>query len=175
MVVQDSSEQSQHRVLAPHHIGIHVSSIDEALPFFVDVLGLEVSFRWKPRAPYLETLLAATDYDMEAAVLRVPGSSFAVELVHFKHVSTPAAAAQDAAAGTAHLALAVADIDDMCQRVTQAGYELLSEPVQPTIGPIRGGKVVLAIGPDGVRVELIQSSNSLHGDHDPDLGSSANS
>ncbi len=173
--MESLSDRSRNGVLAPHHIGIHVTSIDDALPFFVDVLGLEVSFRWTPRAPYLETLLAAADYDMEAAVLRVPGSSFAVELVCFGHVSAPVAAARDAAAGTAHLALAVADIDDMCERITQAGYELLSPPVQPTIGPICGGKVVLAIGPDGVRVELIQSPNSLHGEHYPHRGPAADS
>jgi catechol 2,3-dioxygenase-like lactoylglutathione lyase family enzyme len=175
MVAQNSGEQSPQRVLAPHHIGIHVTSIDEALPFFVNVLGLDISFRWKPRAPYLATLLAAADYDMEAAVLRVPGSSFAVELVQFKHVSVLPAAARDAAAGTAHLALAVADIEDICRRVTEAGYELLSAPVEPTIGPIRGGRVVLVIGPDGVRVELIQSPNSLHGDQDPDRDLSVDS
>lgn len=149
-------------VVAPHHVGIHVSSIDAALPFFVDVLGLEVAFRWSPRAPYLETLLADPGYEMEAAVLRVAGSAFAVELVHFGHVSAQAADARDAATGTAHLALAVSDIDAMCRRVREAGYELLSDPVVPSIGPLRGGKVVLVIGPDGVRVELIESSNWLH-------------
>ena len=35
--------------------------------------------------------------------------------------------------------------------------------VEPTIGPIRGGRVVLVLRPDGVRVELIQISNWLHG------------
>ena len=171
--MHNGGEQSRPRVLAPHHIGIHVSSIDAALPFFVDVLGLEISFRWKPRAPYLETLLAAADYDMEAVVLRVPGSSFAVELVKFGHVTAPPAAASEAAAGTAHLALAVVDIDDMCRRITEAGFELLSKPVRPTIGPICGGKVVLAVGPDGVRIELIESPNSLHGAEDSESGSFA--
>jgi catechol 2,3-dioxygenase-like lactoylglutathione lyase family enzyme len=163
MVVKNSGQQSTPRVLAPHHIGIHVTSIDNALPFFVDVLGLEVAFRWAPRAPYLGTLLAAPEYEMEAVVLRIAGATFAVELVHFGHVSSPVADARNAAPGTAHLALAVADIEDMCRRVKEAGYELLSEPVEPTIGPIRGGKVVLVLGPDGVRVELIESPNWLHG------------
>ncbi|MFF7970888.1 VOC family protein [Streptomyces sp. NPDC007905] len=163
MVVQNPGRQSTPRVLAPHHIGIHVTSIDEALPFFVDVLGLEVAFRWSPRAPYLGTLLDDSEYEMEAVVLRIEGSTFAVELVHFGHVSAQAADARNAAAGTAHLALAVTDIEDMCRRVKEAGFELLSDPVVPTIGPIRGGKVVLALGPDGIRVELIQSPNWLHG------------
>lgn len=161
-MVQNADGQPTPMVLAPHHIGIHVTSIDDALPFFVDVLGLEVAFRWSPRAPYLGTLLAAPEYEMEAVVLRIAGSTFAVELVHFGHISSPLADARNAAPGTAHLALAVADIDDMCRRVQEAGYELLSDPVEPTIGPIRGGKVVLVLGPDGVRVELIQSPNWLH-------------
>ncbi|MGC4795753.1 VOC family protein [Micromonospora saelicesensis] len=173
--MRNSNEQPCDAVLGAHHIGIHVTSIDDALPFFVDALGLEVSFRWKPQAPYLAELLAAPGYKMEAAVLRVPGTSFAVELVHFGHVTAPPAEARHAAAGTAHLALAVIDIDYMCQRITRAGYELLSDPVQPTIGPIRGGRVVLAIGPDGVRVELIQSPHSLHGEHDPHRNLSADS
>jgi len=165
-MAENSGEKFLPSVLAPHHIGIHVTSIDDALPFFVDVLGLEVAFRWTPRAPYLETLLAAPDYEMEAVVLRIAGSTFAVELVHFGHVSAAVADARNAAPGTAHLALAVADIEDMCRRVKEAGYGLLSDPVEPTIGPIRGGKVVLVLGPDGMRVELIQSSNWLYGaDH----------
>jgi catechol 2,3-dioxygenase-like lactoylglutathione lyase family enzyme len=100
---------------------------------------------------------------MEAVVLRIAGSTFAVELVHFGHVSAQAADARNAASGTAHLAVAVADIEDMRRRVEEAGYELLSDPVVPTIGPIRGGKVVLVLGPEGIRVELIESSNWLHG------------
>ncbi|MFF2995152.1 VOC family protein [Streptomyces sp. NPDC057950] len=168
MVVQQPSKQSAPRVVAPHHIGIHVTSIDAALPFFVDVLGLEVAFRWSPRAPYLGTLLADPGYEMEAVVLRVAGSTFAVELVHFGHISVRAADARSAAPGTAHLALAVSDVDAMCRRVREAGYELLSDPVVPTIGPICGGKVVLVLGPDGVRVELIESPRWLHDtDHLP--------
>lgn len=166
-MVESSDNTILPRVHAPHHIGIHVTSIDDALPFFVDVLGLEVAFRWTPQAPYLKTLLAAPDYEMEAVVLRIAGSTFAVELVHFGHVSTPVADAKNAAPGTAHLALAVADIEDVCRRVKEAGYELLSDPVEPTIGPIRGGKVVLVLGPDGVRVELIQSPNWLYGTNHP--------
>lgn len=164
-MIPNSDKASAPRVLAPHHIGIHVTSIDDALPFFVDVLGLEIAFRWAPRASYLETLLAAPNYEMEAVVLRVAESTFAVELVHFGHVSAAIADARNAAPGTAHLALAVVDIEDMCRRVKDAGYELLSEPVEPTIGPLCGGKVVLVVGPDGVRVELIQSPNWLHGEH----------
>ncbi|WP_077798298.1 VOC family protein [Streptomyces sp. JHA26] len=162
MVVEQPGERSTPRVVAPHHIGIHVTSVDAALPFFVDVLGLELAFRWAPRAPYLGTLLADPEYTMEAAVLRVAGSTFAVELVHFGHVSVQAAEARHAAPGTAHLALAVSDVDAMCRRVREAGFELLSDPVVPTIGPIRGGKVVLVLGPEGVRVELIESPRWLH-------------
>lgn len=150
-------------VLAPHHVGIHVTSLEDALPFFVNLLGLEVSFRWRPRAPYLATLLAAPDYDIEAVVLRIPGSSFAVELVEFRHLSLPVADARSAAPGTVHLSLAVSDVEEIAGRLRAAGYTLLSEPVTPSIGPIRGGKVVLVLGPDGVRVELIESPNSLHG------------
>ena len=44
------------------------------------------------------------------------------------------------------------------------GVRTVSEPVTPTVGPNKGGKVVYILDPDGVRIELIESQLTLAGD-----------
>ena len=43
----------------------------------------------------------------------------------------------------------------------EKGVKSVSAPVTPTIGPNKGGRAIYMIDPDGVRVELIQSSKSF--------------
>jgi catechol 2,3-dioxygenase-like lactoylglutathione lyase family enzyme len=45
------------KITAAHHTGFTVRSIERSLAFYRDLLGLEVVFRWNPRAPYIAELV----------------------------------------------------------------------------------------------------------------------
>lgn len=55
----------------------------------------------------------------------------------------------------------VDDVDAWYAQLTSKGVKSVSPPVTPTIGPNKGGRAIYMIDPDGVRVELIQSSRSF--------------
>lgn len=59
----------------------------------------------------------------------------------------------DIGTGFGHIALACEDINQMCERVTQAGYTVTRAP-----GPIKGGTTRIAFiqDPDDYKIELIE-------------------
>jgi lactoylglutathione lyase len=149
------------QITKAHHTGLQVSSLDQSLAFYRDVLGFEQVFRWNPQAPYIRELVGYPDADLHAAVLRMPGSDTFLELVEYREVERQAVDTSTANPGTAHVAFFVDDLDALYQELNDRGVRSVSKPVTPTIGPNKGGRVVYMIDPDGIRVELIQSSRSF--------------
>lgn len=146
------------RILAPHHTGLHVASLDVSVAFYRDVIGLEEVFSWHPEEPYISELVGHPHVDLHAAILRVPGSDVFLELLEYRNVHAEAADAATAARGTAHIAFFVDDLDALFERLRSADVPSVSAPVTPTVGPNRGGRVVYMLDPDGFRIELIQST-----------------
>lgn len=143
------------------HVGIHVGDLARSIHFYRDLLGFELLAEWTPDAPYLNTLLGYEAPDIHAAVLRPHGSDVLIELVHLRGVNGVPAEAAAAVVGTSHVALAVTNLDELYDDLSSRGVKSVSPPVTPTAGPNQGGRVVNLLDPDGVRIELIQSTRSL--------------
>jgi catechol 2,3-dioxygenase-like lactoylglutathione lyase family enzyme len=148
-------------IVAPHHVGLHVRDLDRSVSFYRDVLGFEETFRWKPDAPYISVLTGFEDVDLHSAVLTRPEGGFFLELLDYRGGDEPHARPQVAQSGTAHLAFAVTGLDELYEAWTASGVASVSEPVTPTIGPNRGGRVVYMLDPDGNRVELIEAAGTF--------------
>lgn len=154
-------------VTQAHHMGLQVRSLERSLGFYRDTLGFEVVFQWNPQAPYIAELVGYPGVDLHAAVLRIPGSEVFLELLEYRGVSREPVDTRTANPGTAHIAFFVDQLDELYAALRRRGVEAVSDPVTPTIGPNRGGRAVYLIDPDGIRVELIQTSRSF-GSYDPD-------
>jgi catechol 2,3-dioxygenase-like lactoylglutathione lyase family enzyme len=148
-------------ILAAHHVGMTVSSLDRAKDFYMGLLGFQEVFTWNPRGEYIGTLVGYPHVDLHSAVLRLPGTDVCLELLEYRNVSREAVPRGNANPGTAHLAFFVEDLMAEYRRLVGAGVQAISEPVTPTMGPNKGGKVVYLIDPDGFRLELIQSAGSF--------------
>jgi lactoylglutathione lyase len=144
-----------------HHVGITVRSLSESLAFYRDLLGFEEVFSWNPQAPYIGVLVGYPEVDLKAAILRVPNSDTRLELLEYGGVAGEPIDSRNGNPGTAHIALFVTNLDAMYESLSKAGISAVSPPVTPTIGPNKGGRVVYMIDPDGVRVELIETSMSF--------------
>jgi lactoylglutathione lyase len=149
-----------------HHTGLQVGSLDRSVAFYRDVLGFEEVFRWNPQAPYVGELVGYPQVDLHAAILRMPGSDTFLELLEYRNVERRPIDTGTANPGTAHIAFFVDDLDALYEQLHGRGVGSVSEPVTPTIGPNKGGRAVYMIDPDGVRVELIESSRGF-GDYVP--------
>jgi methylmalonyl-CoA epimerase len=125
-----------------NHLGIAVRSIDEALAFYRDQLGLSVSFR--------ETVAIEK---VHAAMLPVGESR--IELLEASQPDSVIAKFIDKRGeGLHHVALTVPDLNAAVERLKAAGARLLNEPRAGA-----GGHLYVFIHPastGGVLMELIQ-------------------
>ncbi len=157
------------KITKAHHTGLQVESLDRSIAFYRDILGFEEVFRWNPQAPYIGELVGYPDVDLHAAILRMPGSDTFLELLEYRNVEREAVDTGTANPGTAHVAFFVDDLDALYRELRSSGTRSVSDPVTPTIGPNKGGRAVYMLDPDGIRVELIQSSRGF-GDYEPVQG-----
>ncbi len=123
------------------HLGLAVRAIDDALPFFRDILGL-------PVVP-----LADSD---GARIAGLAAGGSLVELLEPVSPDSPIAKYIDKrGTGIHHMAMAVDDLDGMLERCRQAGITLIDEV--PRIGA--EGKRIAFLHPKsmgGILVELTE-------------------
>lgn len=128
------------------HIGIAVTSIDEAIGLYLDGLGIEEVEREE-----------VPSQKVNIASLRVGEST--IELVEANDPQSPIARfIEKKGPGIHHLALEVEDIESALERLKEKGYRLVNETPRPGAG----GKKIAFIHPkatSGVLLELCQSGN----------------
>lgn len=149
------------QIVKAHHMGISVRSIRESTKFYKDLLGFEVVFSWNPQAEYIGVLTGYPEVDLNVTVLKLPGVDVFLELLEYGNVGLKSIDHGNANPGIAHIAFFVDDVQAWYEILSAKGVKSVSKPVKPTIGPNKGGQAIYMIDPDGVRVELIQSSKSF--------------
>jgi LAO/AO transport system kinase len=138
--MSDSSSNLPRKI---NHLGIAVNSIDEALAFWRDGMGLE-----------LHDIEVVADQGVRVAML--PLGESRIELLEATGDETPLAKfIAKRGAGIHHVAVDVENINDKLAELKERGIRLIDE--QPRIGA--GGSLIAFIHPastGGVLVELVQ-------------------
>ena len=101
---------------------------------------------------------AATGYPGVEVVLtfvRVHDEVF-LELAEYRGANNPRIDPNNGFVGAAHPAIVVDDVEAALARVGDLGYRPLSATMTATAGPLEGYRYVYVLGPDDVRVELLQ-------------------
>ncbi len=120
------------------HTMVRVTNIDASLAFYRDALGLtELSRKDYPQGRFTLVFLAAPG-DLDAQV----------ELTH-NWDPEPYGGGRN----FGHLAYAVDDIYDTCQRLTEHGVSILRPP--------RDGRMAFVRSPDNISIELLQKGAAL--------------
>ena len=131
------------------HLGIAVHSLAEALAFYRDALGLEVSG-------------TETVADQGVRVAMLPVGESRVELLEATGPDTPVGRfLEKRGAGLHHVCYRVPDIQAALDRLRATGARLIDE--RPRLGA--GGHLVAFVHPSatgGVLVELAQASDASH-------------
>jgi len=127
-----------------NHIGIAVSSIDQALKLYTEVLGLS-----------LEKIEVVEEQHVRTAILPVGESK--IELLESTDPEGPLARhIEKFGEGMHHLALEVADIEEALSKVAQSGIPLIDEKPRQGVEETR----IAFLHPKGtgrVLLELVQS------------------
>ena len=127
-----------------NHIGIAVSSLDQALKLYTEVLGLS-----------LKEIEVVEEQRVRTAILPVGESK--IELLESTDPEGPLARhIEKFGEGMHHLALEVADIEEALSKVAQSGIPLIDEKPRKGVGETR----IAFLHPKGtgrVLLELVQS------------------
>ncbi len=127
-----------------NHIGIAVSSLDQALKLYTEVLGLS-----------LKEIEVVEEQRVRTAILPVGESK--IELLESTDPEGPLARhIEKFGEGMHHLALEVADIEEALSKVAQSGLPLIDEKPRQGVGETR----IAFLHPKGtgrVLLELVQS------------------
>jgi glyoxylase I family protein len=136
------------------HLGICVSDLERSLRFYRDALGCREVGSLEIQGGMADTLNAMEGVKVRAVYLERDG--WRLELMDFLSPgwSGPKAPRPMHQPGLTHLSFRVADLDAVCAQLEEAGGRVLPET---RIGK-RGSptRVIMALDPDGLRLELIQ-------------------
>lgn len=120
------------------HTMIRVADVDSALEFFCNHLGLQETRRHKSEKGRFTLIFLAT----------APGEP-EIELTHNWDHEEPYGAGRN----FGHLAYAVENIYETCQKLMDAGVTINRPP--------RDGRMAFVRSPDGISVELLQKGDAL--------------
>ena len=136
------------------HAGIAVRDLDEALSFFLDVLGADLLYRVGPFAHLESKEEAEAGTTVEVAFLRF-GVNVNIELLQFRGPDTVKTPPRVSDEGAIHIAVWVEDMQKAVDYMrAQPGVEIVGEIGAPDQGQDRGASWIYARTPFGLHVEL---------------------
>jgi len=148
------------RILTADHTGITVSNLERSLAFWRDVIGFEFSHRVHQTGELAAEITGVPGAEISLAVLKAPGGH-KIELLEYmapanrkKNVDL-----RPCDVGSAHVALAVDDLDAVLEKVAASGWNTAGKPQTLTTGPNAGRRVIYVRDPDGTTIEFMQPPN----------------
>ena len=121
------------------HTMVRVRDLDESKRFYCDLLGLEVTREYENEAGKFTLLFLAPPGQHEAPI----------ELTY----NWGSEEEYDSGRNFGHLAYAVDNIYEMCQKLMDAGVTINRPP--------RDGRMAFVVSPDGISIELLHAEGSL--------------
>ncbi|MBZ9986945.1 VOC family protein [Mesorhizobium sp. BH1-1-5] len=141
------------------HIGFTVPDLDEAVRFFVEIIGCEPFYELGPfrsDGDWMETHLNVHPRTVMKRLkfLRCRhGSNF--EIFEYTAPDKDGAQPRNSDVGGHHLAFYVDDIDEAVAYLKARGVRVLGEPTVRTEGPSGGQSWVYFLSPWGMQLELV--------------------
>lgn len=137
-------------------MGITVTNIDQAVSFYLDVTGGSLDGPYEKFGPAVDAATGFPGVTVFLAFINLDGGGV-IELAEYRHGSGEKIPTDTNRPGVAHPAFTVADLDAVMERVGRQGFPAISEPKRATAGPMENYRYVYVLGPDNVRVELLET------------------
>lgn len=139
-----------------HHIGITVSDTAAATAFYQAVTEGTVTGPLVKSGPAVEKVTGHPGVEIQLTFIQSPDGVF-IELAEYRGAPPQRINPDTGNVGAAHPAIVVDDIEATLARLAPLGHRPLSQPMTATSGPMEGLRYVYVLGPDDVRVELLQA------------------
>ena len=145
------------------HIGFTVPDLDQAVDFFVNVIGCEPLYALGPIGSDDDWMEKHLNVHRDAVMTRQRylrcgnGSNF--EIFEFESPDQVTQPPKNSDIGGHHLAFYVDDFDAALTYLKDKGVRILGEPTVRTTGPVAGQTWVYFLTPWGMHLELISFPN----------------
>jgi catechol 2,3-dioxygenase-like lactoylglutathione lyase family enzyme len=148
-----STDTSEISVTNVRHTGIVVSDMGRSLPFYRDLLGMEVWADFRDSSPYAQAVTRVPDANIWMIKLKAQDGVSIELLQYLSHPQAGPAPRRACDVGINHIALQVDDLDALYERL-KAHDIVFHAP--PAISPDGGAKVTYCRDPEGVIIELVE-------------------
>jgi catechol 2,3-dioxygenase-like lactoylglutathione lyase family enzyme len=150
------------RINRVDHTGITVSSLDEALSFWVGAMGFEHLYTWDfENSSFLEDLVGVTAAAMRLAMVKGPGHL--IELLEYRSPDDrQTLRPRPCDVGSFHVAFNVANIDALLARLATLGWHVWGKLQTIESGERAGLQLAYVRGPDGATLEFQQLPVNAH-------------
>lgn len=139
-----------------HHVGITVSNLDEAVRFYRDITGGALIGPFERSGPAIDAVTGHAGVVVRQAFVECPGGATMIELLEYQGGSGIRIDPDNGSIGAVHVAITVRDLDAVIERLKAQEVVAVSEPMTGTAGPMERHRFMYVLGPDKVRVELVE-------------------
>jgi catechol 2,3-dioxygenase-like lactoylglutathione lyase family enzyme len=135
------------------HVGIVVKDLAKVIDFWTNLIGFKLHVDAKEVSPYIDELLGMTNPGLRTVKL-IDENKFIIELLEFTNYPVKDNWEGNlASTGLTHIALTVDNLENRKAKLTQNGYEFVSNTLNSPNGFVN---VVFVRGPEGLMLELVE-------------------
>jgi catechol 2,3-dioxygenase-like lactoylglutathione lyase family enzyme len=144
------------RIKSVDHTGFTVSSLEDSLEFWVNVMGFRHLYTWTfETGTFIEELAGVPGAAMRLAMVEGPGHM--IELLEYtsppdRQTYKP----RSSDVGSVHLAFYVENIDALLARTASFGWVPVGNVQTVESGERKGLRLIYVRGPDGITIEFLQ-------------------
>lgn len=139
-----------------HHVGITVSDLDSAAEFYRNIVDGTIDGPYEKSGPAIDAVTGHAGVVVRQAFIETAGGDTLIELLEYRGGSTTRLDPDNGHIAAVHVAILLDDLDATLDRLAASGVEAISAPIIATTGPLDGHRLLYVLGPDRVRVELIE-------------------
>jgi catechol 2,3-dioxygenase-like lactoylglutathione lyase family enzyme len=140
---------------ALNHVGITVSDLERSIPFYRDVVGMELYSRRRMQGEWFDTLTHNSGADIDVAMLRMEGLT--LQLVQYLAAGGTTLPLAHHNVGNPHLCINVEDVDAKHREATALGG-LDPTPIVDILAS--GSRSFYVHDPDGLPVEFLTPASA---------------
>ncbi|GIN23058.1 VOC family protein [Siminovitchia fordii] len=139
------------------HNGITVKNLEDALGFYVDLLGFNLLSTQVANSDYIFDIVEIPGLkEIKIAFVEIPGGQV-IEILEYVGIETYPGSARSCDYGTGHICLRVENLESLYEELKEKGVKFKSEKVAHiTAGTNKGSKAVYMLDPDGYIIELME-------------------
>ena len=138
------------------HTGFTVSSLEDSLKFWVDVMGFRNLYSWTfEPGPFVSEVVGVPGAALRLAMVEGPGHM--IELIEYtspddRQVYKP----RSSDVGSVHLGLYVENMDALLARSASVGWLPVGKVQTVESGERKGLRLVYVRSPDGITIEFLE-------------------